>query len=273
MSNAVLDAVLADLAAESDQLESWVTPLAPAEGAVDWTTVTTPEGWTISHQIAHLAWTDNASLIAINGGEPFEQLMNLAIQEPVGFVDAETEAWSERPPFEQLSRWQLGRADLARALQTVPDGVKIPWFGPPMSPTSMATARFMETWAHGHDVAEGLGKTYPQNDRCKHVCHIGVRARANAYAMRGEQDPGVELRVELTAPSGELWTWGGEDAENRVTGKGYDFALLATRRRQRGDVDVHAEGPAADTFLDVVQAFAGMSGNDPKSIAERPTAS
>jgi uncharacterized protein (TIGR03084 family) len=91
--------------------------------------------------------------------------------------------------------------------------------------------------------------------------------------MRGEQDPGDEIRVELTAPSGELWTWGAEDAENRVEGNGYDFALLAIRRRQRDDVDVRATGPVANQFLDVVQAFAGMPGNDPKSLAERPAAS
>jgi uncharacterized protein (TIGR03084 family) len=269
MTNAVLESVLADLTAESEQIEAWVTPLDD----VDWTTVTTLEGWTVSHQVAHLAWTDNASLIAIGGGKPFEDVMNLAIQDPFGFVDAETERWAQLSPSEQLPRWQGGRADLATALRAVPDGVKIPWFGPPMSATSMATARYMETWAHGHDVAEGLGHTYPQTDGCKHVCHIGVRARANAYAMRSEQDPGTDIRVELVAPSGARWTWGGEEAENRITGSGYDFALLATRRRQRRDVDVQAEGDVADHFLDIVQTFAGMPGNDPKPLIERPTAS
>ena len=269
MTNEVLESVLADLIAETGQLESWVTPIQD----VDWTTVTTPEGWTVSHQIAHLAWTDNASLVAINGGEPFDALLAVAMNDPTGFVDTETEEWSHLPPSEHLTRWQKGRAQLAEALRGVPEGTKIPWFGPPMSPTSMVTARFMETWGHGHDVAEGLGQSYPENDRCKHVCHIGVRARANAYAMRGEQDPGTDLRVELTAPSGALWTWGGADAENRVTGNGYDFALLATRRRHRRDVDVQAEGEVADHFLDIVQAFAGMPGNDPKALTERPTAS
>jgi len=266
----LLEGVLADLAAESDQIEAWVTPV----DGVDWTTVTTPEGWTISHQIAHLAWTDQASLTAIAGGEQFDALMNLAMNDPFGFVDAETERWAgELPPAEQLARWQQGRTALADGLRAVPAGTKLPWFGPPMSPTSMVTARFMETWGHGHDVAEGLGTAYPQNDRCKHVCHIGVRARGNAFAMRGEQDPGDEIRVELTAPSGELWTWGAEDAANRIEGSGYDFALLAIRRRQRDDVNVSATGPVANQFLDVVQAFAGMPGNDPKSLNERPTAS
>jgi uncharacterized protein (TIGR03084 family) len=266
----ILDSVLADLAAESDEIESWVTPVDD----VDWTTVTTPEGWTVTHQIAHLAWTDQASLTAIAGGEPFDAVLNLALQDPLGFVDAETERWAaELPPTEQFARWQKGRADLAAALRAVPAGTKLPWFGPPMSPTSMATARFMETWGHGHDVAEGLGRTFPQNDRCKHVCHIGVRARANAFAMNQREDPGDDIRVELVAPSGEVWTWGGEDAENRVEGQGYDFALLAIRRRRREDVDVRAIGPVAGQFLDVVQAFAGMPGNAPKPVEERPTAS
>lgn len=266
----VLHAVLTDLEAETNQIEEWVTPL----DAVDWNTVTTPEGWTITHQVAHLAWTDRASLTAIGGGEPFAAVLALAMNDPLGFVDAETERWAaELPPDEQLVRWQKGRAELAAALGAVPAGTKLPWFGPPMSPTSMATARFMETWGHGHDVAEGLGKAYPQNDRCKHVCHIGVRARGNAFAMNQITDPGDDIRVELVAPSGELWTWGGEEAENRIEGSGYDFALLAIRRRQRGDVDVRATGPVADQFLDIVQAFAGMPGNDPKSLVERPTAS
>ena len=95
----VLNAVLADLAAESDQIEAWVTPV----DVVDWTTVTTPEGWTVSHQIAHLAWTDQASLTAIGGGEPFEAVMKLAINDPFGFVDAETDRWAaELAPAEQL---------------------------------------------------------------------------------------------------------------------------------------------------------------------------
>ena len=36
---------------------------------------------------------------------------------------------------------------------------KLPWFGTAMSPASMATARIMETWAHGQDVADALGVT------------------------------------------------------------------------------------------------------------------
>lgn len=260
-----LDTVLDDLAAESLQLDGWVAGLTPDQ----WGTVTTPEGWTVAHQVAHLHWTDVTSTYAINDKAAFDALIVAALEDPEGYIDQATDELAQEPPESLLPAWRQGRSDLVEALQSVPDGNKIPWFGPPMSPVSMATARLMETWAHGHDVAEALRIAVPRTDRAKHVCHIGVRTFAFTHQMRGEEPPAVEPRVELTGPSGELWTWGPEDSEERVTGDGWDFALLATRRRHRSDVDVTATGPAADHWLDIVQAFAGLPGNDPLPLAER----
>ncbi|MFT4299728.1 MAG: TIGR03084 family metal-binding protein [Aeromicrobium sp.] len=258
-------AVLADLAAESDQIDDWVSTLDDA----GWDTVTTPEGWTVRHQIAHLMWTDRASLAAIAAGEEWDQLVHLAQQDPFGFVDTETERLVEIAPESLLHHWRDSRTRLAGALAAVPGGTKIAWFGPPMSAASMATARLMESWAHGYDIADALGIDVPRSDRVRHVCHLGVRTRSFAYLMRGKEAPEAEVRVELVGPSGQAWTWGPEDAENRVTGSAWDFALLATRRRHRVDVDVRAEGEAADDWLNVVQTFAGLPGNDPKPLADR----
>ena len=97
---------------------------------------------------------------------------------------------------------------------------------------------------------------------------IGVRARGYAYLVRGEQVPEGDVRVELTGPDGDLWIWGPEDAAEQVTGSGYDFALLATRRRHVDDVDVRARvkrGPLADDGAGV----AGLPGNDPVRLADR----
>ena len=260
-----LDDVLSDLTAESVQLDQWVAGLAePA-----WATVTTPEGWTVTDQIAHLHWTDLASLTAIREPEAFGRMLKDAASDPTGYVDGRSQEIALVPPGDVLLLWREGRVDLDAALREVPAGEKIAWFGPPMSPTSMATARIMETWAHGHDVAEALGITIPRTDRARHVCHIGVRARRYAYLVREEQDPGVEIRVELTGPDGEVWTWGPEDATERVTGAGHDFALLATRRRHVDDVDVTAEGEHAAHWLTIVQAFAGLPGADPVRLADR----
>lgn len=260
-----LDAVLADLAAESQQVDDWVAGLTAAQ----WATVTTPEGWTVAHQIAHLHWTDTASLTAIQSAEAFGQLLKAAATDPTGYVDAQTEEFALLPVEQLLPAWREGRTALAAALLGVPAGDKINWFGPPMSPASMATARIMETWAHGHDIAAALGITVTPTDRARHVCHIGVRARGFAHLVHGEADPGVDVRVELTGPSGELWTWGAEDVADRVTGSGHDFALLATRRRHLDDVDVTATGPAAQHWLTIIQAFAGLPGADPIRLADR----
>jgi len=260
-----LDDVLIDLAAESAQIDGWVGGL----DASGWATVTTPEGWTIAHQIGHLHWTDSMSITAITDAEAFAESLEAAAKAPADFVDRAAEELATRPPEQLLSAWRDGRTELDQALRGVPDGQKITWYGPPMSATSMATARFMETWAHGHDIAESLGVQVPRTDRVRHVCHLGVRTFGFAHLMRGEDVPDVPVRVELTGPGGDLWTWGDAGAENRVTGDAWDFALLGARRRHRDDVDVRAEGPVADHWLDIVQTFAGLPGNDPVRLADR----
>ena len=75
------------------------------------------------------------------------------------------------------------------------DGRKLPWFGPPMSAPSMATARLMETWAHGLDVADALGVTRPPTARLRSIAHIGVRTRDFAYAVNGLAPPGEPFHV------------------------------------------------------------------------------
>lgn len=254
-----LDAVLADLDAEGEQLSGWVEPLEPDQ----WATPTPAVGWTIGHQIAHLCWTDEISLIAVTDPAGLQRMLAEAT-DLTSIVDASAEELAAIPPAELLSRWATGRTALSRALRAAPDGKKIPWFGPPMSATSMATARLMETWAHAHDVAEALGITPERTSRAKHVAYLGVRTRNFAYHVRGRTPPDAEFRVELTGSDGELWAWGPDDAPQRVTGSGYDFALLATRRRHVSDVGIRAEGDDATYWLTIVQAFAGLPGADPQ---------
>ena len=111
----------------------------------------------------------------------------------------------------------------------------------------MATARFMETWAHGRDVADALGVELPPDDRVRHVVHLGVRTRGFAYANRGpraagRRGPGRADRC----PRGEVVEHGPADAAGAVTGSAYDFALLVTQRRHRDDLDLVAVGDDAD---------------------------
>ncbi len=117
----------------------------------------------------------------------------------MGYVDVEALKGGKAAPADLLERWRQARAGLDAALRNYPTGQKMPWFGPPMSPASMATARFMETWAHSLDVAEALGVEPEPSDRIRHVAHIGVRTRNFAFAVHSLDAPdrGVPRRAAI----------------------------------------------------------------------------
>jgi uncharacterized protein (TIGR03084 family) len=248
--------VLADLDAESAEVDAMVADLDPAGWALD----TPAEGWTIAHQIAHLAWTDTYAITAVTRPEEFAELLKLAAENPLSYVDDGAAEGAKKRSDELLADWRAGRAELQEVLRAVPPGEKITWFGPPMSAPSMATARLMETWAHGQDVADALGVQRVPTARLRHVAHLGVRTRDFSYAVHGLPAPAEPFRVELTGPDGDAWTWGPEDAAQRVTGNAQDFCLLAAQRRHRDDCDLTAVGADADQWLNIVQAFAGPPG-------------
>ncbi|GGZ95187.1 TIGR03084 family protein [Streptomyces echinoruber] len=260
--------VIDDLRGESEELDRLVGEL----GEDDWRRPTPAPGWSVAHQIAHLAWTDRGALLAVTDPGAFQELAAKAAAAPGTFVDEGAEEGTGLPPGRLLARWRAGRAALEAALRAAPPGVRFPWYGPPMSAASMASARLMETWAHGQDVADALGVVRAPTARLRHVVRIGVRARDYAFRAHGLTPPAEEFRVEVTAPDGERWAYGPEDAAQRVTGPALDFCLLVTQRAHRADLAVRAEGPDAERWLDVAQAFAGPpgAGRPPKGSAGPP---
>jgi uncharacterized protein (TIGR03084 family) len=251
-----LQEIVADLRAESAELDALVAPLA----ADRWAASTPAAGWTIAHQIGHLLWTDRVALTAVTDEPAFAGLLEIAAANPVGFVDAGADELAATAPAELLADWRTTRARLHDALLAVPDGRKLPWFGPPMSAASMATARLMETWAHGLDVADALGVTRPATARLRSVAHIGVRTRDYAFTVNGLAVPTEAFLVELRAPDGSTWSWGPPDAGQRVTGGAEDFCFLVTQRRALRDLDLTSEGDDARRWLQIAQAFAGPPG-------------
>jgi uncharacterized protein (TIGR03084 family) len=256
MSPDVLHATVADLRAESDDLDAIVSG-APADA---WSTSTPAPGWTIAHQIAHLLWTDRVAVLAVTDEAGFAAVVADAGKDPLGFVDAGAEDVARATVPELLADWRATRNRLHDALASVTDGRKLPWFGPPMSATSMATARLMETWAHGLDVADALGVRRPPTARLRAIAHIGVRTRDFAFTVHGLTPPTGSFHVKLSAPDGSTWSWGPDDAEQTVTGSAEDFCMLVTQRRPRAELDVTATGADARQWLGIAQAFAGPPG-------------
>ena len=252
----VAAAIIDDLRAESAALDDLVGALPPQR----WATATPAAGWTVAHQIAHLLWTDRVALTSITDEAGFQELLVSAASNPLGFVDVAADELAATPPGELLTQWRTTRAELHDALSQVPDGRKLLWFGPPMSAASMATARLMETWAHGLDVADALDAPPSASERLKAIAHLGVRTRDYAYSVHGQTPPPEPFRVELTAPDGSIWAWGPEDAAQRVSGPALDFCFLVTQRRSRAALDLTAEGADAEQWLGIAQAFAGPPG-------------
>ena len=110
--------VIADLRAESDDLDRLVADLPPSE----WAAATPAAGWTIAHQIAHLWWTDQVSVLAVTDEDAFAVTLAEAWQNPLGFVDVAAEELAQTPPAEMLAQWRTTRATLHDALEGVADG-------------------------------------------------------------------------------------------------------------------------------------------------------
>ncbi|PRZ40719.1 uncharacterized protein (TIGR03084 family) [Antricoccus suffuscus] len=250
-----LASIVNDLVAEGDDLDSIVAGLQPDQ----WRTSTPAPGWTVAHQIAHLRWTDRASVKAATDPDAFKEILTQSQSQP-NLVDVDAANGAREDPAELLATWRETRRDIADVLLATKSGEKLPWFGPPMNAVSMATARLMETWAHGQDVADGLGLERTPTDRLKNVAHIAYRARGFAYMTNNLTPPDSTVYLELAGPSGELWTWGDPHDDQSVKGSALDFCLLAVQRRHRNDCDVTANGAEADHWLEIIQAFAGPPG-------------
>ncbi len=247
----MLTALLDDLRAEQADLRALV-----ADADLD--APTPAEGWDVRDALSHLAGTDVEALKAATRPDEFVAGLTEVAKDIEGFLTGQLTARRGLSRGQLLADWQDGFDAMVQAFATVPAGTKVPWYGPPMSPASFATARLMEYWAHGQDVADGLGVQRTPTARLRHVCHLGVRTRGFAYVNRGLTPPDVPVAVELTAPDGSTWSFG--EGDQRVTGPAVDFCLLVTQRRHRDDLALRAEGAAADEWLGLAQCFAGPPG-------------
>jgi len=251
-----LAGLLADLAAETADLDAMLAPVPAAA----WRTPTPAAGWTIADQVSHLAFFDEAATRSATDPAGFRA--DSAALTALGdhFPDQVAARFRELPGTDLLAWFRRARAEYLATFGAIDPGARLPWYGPDMSPASSVTARLMETWAHGLDIADALGVTRAPTARLRHIAHLGVRTMGFSFALRGLPAPDRPVRVDLSAPDGTTWTWGPPEAADRVTGPALDFCLLVTQRRHRADTAVRATGPVAGQWLDVAQAFAGPPG-------------
>ena len=248
-----MDAICDDLQAETDALVAVVAGLSEEQ----WHLPTPAKGWDSHETIIHLGMADYAARVAAVDADEFGTLKQAMVAGEFDLHQASGADVHAMTGDELLVWFKSERAQMMAAVRARAPKDRLPWFGPDMSTLSSATARMMETWSHGSDVASTFGVEWTATDRLRHVAHIGVATRGWSYINRGLEVPSGTVRVELTAPSGEEWTWGPEDADATVRGTALDFCLLATQRRHRSEVALSAEGELAEDWLNIAQAFAG----------------
>jgi uncharacterized protein (TIGR03084 family) len=251
---AAFDRLLRDLQDETDDL------LAVLDGGIEPMDTPTPAvGWTVRDQLAHLLWFDQAEILVVEDPDRFVQQRGLASADTETFVAAGNAAASNLSAAQLMAEFDRTRRRLITVAATGPPDRRVPWYGPDMSLMSSVTARLMETWAHGQDVADALHVVRVPTARVRHVAHLGVQTRRYSFEIHGRPMPGQPVAVLLTAPDGELWQWGDPSAPDSVRGPALDFCLVVTQRRHLADTALVTGGAARD-WLEIAQAFAGPPG-------------
>ena len=254
--------ICSDLTWEQDTLDALVSGLAENQ----WHMVTPCDDWTIKDEICHLAYFDHTARLAATDTEAFTQhlIEDFGQVKDMGEVTAITLSRGRALEIDALlAWWRAERRQLNAALAALDPKDRLPWYGPPMSALSFATARLMETWAHGQDIYDTLQKKRPVSPGLRHIAHLGVTTFGWSFANRGREVPDTAVSVSLAGPSGEIWTWGASGAAETISGPAEDFCLVVTQRRHVDDTALVINGETAREWMLLAQAFAGPPDNGP----------
>jgi uncharacterized protein (TIGR03084 family) len=256
LKTSVLQSVVADLRAETAAIVSVLSRLRPSS----WDTSTPAAGWTIRDQVTHLAFFDDATLLALEDPASFEMQREELLALGDGFPDYVADRYRALPAESCLEWFTRSRDRLLVAYFGSDPSHRIPWYGPDMGLASSATGRLMETWAHGQDIVDAVGLVRPPTKRLRSIADLGVRTLGFSFHLNGRTPPMVPVRVELDGPDNDLWAWGSDEAANRVTGGAMDFGLAVTQRRHLSDTNLTVVGPVATEWMSFAQAYAGGIG-------------
>ena len=258
-----LSGLLDDLDAEFGELRAMVDGLSDDD--TRWDRPTPAVGWAVRDQISHLAYFDDAGRMAMVDPAAFALSVEDVLANTGDPMELHLSRGRAMGGDELLSWWDGAHRDMVDAFAMGDPAARVPWFGPPMGTLSFISARLMETWAHGQDIADALGQTRQPTARLQHIAHLGVRARPFSYLVRGKEIPPGLIDVEVTAPGGGTWAWRIGESTNdgsvsSVTGTALDFCLVVTQRRNVADTELEVDGDLAADWISVAQAFAGPPG-------------
>jgi enediyne biosynthesis protein E11 len=245
--------VYADLIGEGESLDELVVRLSPRQ----WTLPTPTPGWTIAHQVAHLASIARLTRAAAEDPVTFRVMAAGAADDFDAVLGRILRSYLAGLPPAILARWRIERAQATKALTAVPADRTVPWLARQLPAGMLAAAGMMELFAHGQDIADTVGARIRRTDRIRHLVGFAVCNWEIGYVVRGLKPPEDHFRFELTLPSGTIWNRGPGNATQLIVGQAVDFCLLVTGRRHRDDLRLIPTGQHADRWLDIAQAYRG----------------
>ena len=246
--------ILADLKAEQQCLDQFLSTLSGSQ----WDLPSPAEGWTLKDSVSHIAHIDEVATVLLRGDNtPLE----IAAKVLFKFTDIGVEKGRKMKYSEILPWWREVRCVMMEELTKCDPKQRIPWFARPMGAKAFATARLMETWAHGLDCFNAIGAEPFDTDRLRHVALLAYMARPFAYQINGLPAPDSPLHIELILPSGKMWAVGDETSIDRIWGEAGEFCRVAVRRRHWKDMNLEIKGEEAKRFIEIVQTYAGPPGS------------
>ena len=221
--------------------------------------------WTVWDVIAHLHVSDVQALASARGADTFKAEtgpMIAAMKQGRSLIDYTRERCAGLSGAALFQRWRDTFVEMCDAFDATDPDARLKWFGPDMGVRMFATARQMESWAHGSEIYDLLGKTRVETDRIQNVVVIGIKTYKFNYAIRGREAPQPQPYVKLTAPSGAVWDFG-EPGDNSIEGSAVDFAHVVTQSRNVADTELKVTGPVATEWMSIAQCFAGGAEEPP----------
>lgn len=260
-----------DFRAEAEELRTLLVTLREA----DWDRPTLFKQWTVNDIVQHLHDSDLMAAASVAGVDAFAAYQ----AERKALMDSGlTRMLATRRKFGHLTgqrlleRWFDTMVGLCDKLSAMAPDTRLKWVGPDMGVRMFATARQMETWAHGQAVYDLVGKTRAPTDRLRNIAEIGVRTYGWTFANRKQPLPGPAPYVRLTGPSGAVWEWNDRTPDNSVEGDVLPFCQVVTQTRNIADTDLQVTGEPARAWMTIAQCFAGPPESPPPPGLRRPTA-
>ena len=229
--------------------------------------ITQFKNWSINDVIGHLYLFNVAAIRTVDGAKSFDDFFMpflKLLQKGQSMVQAQVPWLNGLSGHLLLNKWWKSCLELENLYSLVDPKLRVKWAGPEMSARSSITARQMETWSHGHEIFDRLGKKRVEGDHIKNIVHLGVSTFNWTFNNRKLLATDINPYVELALPSGDKISYNEKNEKEFVKGSATEFCQVVTQVRNIDDTRLTVCGKTSTTWMKYAQCFAGKPVDPPK---------